>query len=197
MPPIIAILANQQQTAVGDFSLHDFTPRAYVDALLAAGGVPFILPLLDDAADVAALLDRADGLLVTGGADVSPDLYGEEPVPALGSVTPLRDQLDQIALRLAGERNLPVLGICRGIQSMAVFAGGSLAQDIPSQIPAALQHSQKAPGWYTAPMRSRSRRTRCWRGSPAARRRWSTASITRRYATCRPATSPRLTPPTA
>ena len=148
MPPIIAILANQQQTAVGDFSLHDFTPRAYVDALLAAGGVPFILPLLSDAAGIAALLDRADGLLVTGGADVSPDLYGEQPVPALGSVTPLRDQLDQIALRLAGERDLPVLGICRGIQSMAVFAGGSLAQDIPSQVANALQHSQKAPGWY-------------------------------------------------
>jgi len=148
MPALIAILANQQQTAVGDFSLQDLTQRAYVDAVLGAGGVPFIVPVLEDDAAVAALLERADGLLVTGGADVSPDLFGEAPLPALGSVTPLRDRLDEIALKLATARDMPVLGICRGIQSLAVFAGGTLIQDVPSQVPGAIQHGQKAPGWH-------------------------------------------------
>lgn len=148
MPAVIAVLANQQQSGVGDFTLQDHTQRAYVDAVLNAGGVPFIVPVLEDEAAVAALLERADGLLVTGGADVSPDLFGEQPVPALGSVTPLRDRVDEIALRVATARDLPVLGICRGIQSMAVFAGGTLVQDIPSQVSGAVQHGQKAPGWH-------------------------------------------------
>jgi putative glutamine amidotransferase len=148
MPAIIAILAGQQQSTVGDFALQDSAPRAYAEAILAAGGAPLLVPVLQDETIVAALLDRADGLLVTGGADLSPDLFGQQPLPALGSVTPLRDRVDQIALHLAAARELPVLGVCRGIQSMAVFAGGTLIQDIPSQVPGAIQHGQKAPGWH-------------------------------------------------
>jgi len=148
MPPTIAILTNQQQTSVGDFALQDIAPRAYAEAILTAGGAPFLVPFVEDEDTLRALLGHADGLLVTGGADVSPDLFGQAPVPALGSVTPLRDRLDEMALRCAIEADLPVLGICRGIQSMAVFAGGTLIQDIPSQVAGALQHSQKAPGWH-------------------------------------------------
>jgi putative glutamine amidotransferase len=148
MPPIIAVLANQQQTGTGDFTTQEAAQRAYVDAILAAGGAPFILPVIEDEARVAALLERAEGLLITGGADVAPDAYGEQPLPALGGVTPLRDTLDQIALRLALAANQPILGICRGIQSMAVYSGGTLYQDVPSQVAGAIQHGQKAPGWH-------------------------------------------------
>jgi putative glutamine amidotransferase len=148
MPPVIAIVTSQQQAAVGDFTYHDFAPRAYSEAILAAGGAPYLVPFAEDEGVLAELLGRADALLVTGGADVAPDQYGEQPRPALGSVTPLRDDLDRVTLRLAAARDLPVLGICRGIQSLAVFAGGTLVQDIPSEVPGALQHGQKAPGWY-------------------------------------------------
>jgi putative glutamine amidotransferase len=148
MPPLIAILANQQQSGTGDFTTTDGAPRAYVDAILGAGGVPFIVPVLEGDATVEALLARADGLLVTGGADVAPDAYGEQPLPALGAVTPLRDQLDQMALRLALTADMPLLGICRGIQALAVYTGGTLIQDIPTQVPDAIQHGQKAPGWH-------------------------------------------------
>lgn len=148
MPPVIAIIANQQQTTVGEFSLHHITQQAYVDAILQAGGAPFVLPVIEDEGAIEALLQRADGLLVSGGPDISPDLYGSQPCPNLGSVAPLRDGLDRVALRVAGESGMPVLGICRGIQSMAVFAGGTLYQDVPSEVPGALQHGQKAPGWH-------------------------------------------------
>ena len=148
MPPVIAILASQQQTAVGEFSLQDYAPRAYSEAILAAGGVPLLLPFMEGEETLAEVLGRADGLLVTGGADLSPDLFGEAPLPTLGAVTPLRDRLDEMALRVASRADMPVLGICRGIQSLAVYAGGTLLQDVPSQVPGALQHSQKAPGWH-------------------------------------------------
>lgn len=148
MPPVIAILANQQQTSAGEFTLLDITQRAYTEAILAAGGAPLVLPAIEDEAAVRAVLQRTDGLLVTGGADLSPDLYGQQPLPKLGGVSPLRDALDRTTLQYAAEADLPVLGICRGIQAMAVFAGGALIQDIPSQVPDCLQHNQQAPGWH-------------------------------------------------
>ncbi|MGE5532473.1 MAG: gamma-glutamyl-gamma-aminobutyrate hydrolase family protein, partial [Bacteroidota bacterium] len=81
--------------------------------------------------------------------DVSPDEFGAAPLQQLGQVDPVRDRMDQVAVRYAvAHPEMPVLGICRGIQSLAVFAGGTLIQDVPSRVPEALQHSQKAPGWH-------------------------------------------------
>lgn len=149
MRPVIAMLANMSRADGGEWSARDLVNRPYTEALLAAGAVPFAVPCLDDPEAVAALLERADGMLITGGEDVSPDLFGQQPHRHLGGVAPWRDTLDQIALAYALERpELPVLGICRGIQSLAVFAGGSLIQDIPSQVTEPLQHSQKGPGFH-------------------------------------------------
>lgn len=149
MRPLIAILGGTLQSDAGEFSLRDAIPRAYTLAITAAGGAPFIVPCLEDDEAIEALLTRADGLIITGGADVSPDEYGQQPIKQLGSVEPLRDRLDQVAVRYILEHpELPVVGICRGIQSMAVYAGGTLIQDIPSQVPGAIQHGQKAPGWH-------------------------------------------------
>lgn len=148
MRPIIAILGNII-TGEAEFSHRDINNRPYTEALLAAGAVPFVVPCLEDAEAVEMLLEHAHGLLVTGGADVAPHLYGAQPNAHLGGVAPLRDALDSIALRsIQTKPQVPVLGICRGIQAMAVFAGGTLIQDVPSQVPDALQHSQQSPGWY-------------------------------------------------
>ncbi|MHB8995258.1 MAG: gamma-glutamyl-gamma-aminobutyrate hydrolase family protein [Armatimonadota bacterium] len=147
--PVIAILGTVLQSDAGEFSLRDIAQRAYGLAVSAAGGVPIVVPCLEDEYLLEGVLERCDGLLITGGADVSPDEYGAAPLAQLGSVDPLRDRMDQVAVRYAlAHPELPVLGICRGIQSLAVYAGGTLIQDIPSQVPKALQHSQKAPGWH-------------------------------------------------
>lgn len=149
MRPLIAVLGNITQIDAGDFGVRDNSTRAFTLALSAAGGVPFIVPCLEDDEAVEALLSRADGLLITGGADVAPDEYGQQPLPQLGGLEPRRDRLDRVAVRyMLGHPELPVIGVCRGIQAMAVFAGGALIQDIPSQVTGAVQHSQKAPGWY-------------------------------------------------
>lgn len=149
MSATIAILGSVVQSDAGEFALRDAIPRAYALAVHAAGGTPFLLPCLEDHAAVERLLTLADGLLITGGADVSPTEFGQQPLGQLGGVDPLRDFVDQIAVRYALQHPaLPVLGICRGIQSLAVFAGGTLLQDVPSQVPGAIQHGQKAPGWH-------------------------------------------------
>ena len=149
MRPLIAVLANMLRNDGGEFSLLDIANRPYHDAVVAAGGIPFIIPCTEDAEAVTALLNMAHGILMTGGADVGPGEYGEEPHASLGSILPLRDSLDRLVVEYAQKRpHLPPLGICRGIQSLAVFAGGTLYQDIAAQVEGHLQHSQKAPGDY-------------------------------------------------
>jgi putative glutamine amidotransferase len=147
--PIIAALCNQTESEGGAFSPRQVLNQAYVDALVAAGATPLPVPCLDDDERIIALLERADGLLVTGGSDFDPRAFGEQPHLKLGSVSPQRDHLDRVAIRYALDRpELPVLGICRGIQSLNVVAGGTLIQDVASQVPGALKHAQSAPGWY-------------------------------------------------
>ncbi|MBO8142283.1 MAG: gamma-glutamyl-gamma-aminobutyrate hydrolase family protein [Firmicutes bacterium] len=120
---------------------------AYIRAVTGAGGVPVLIPPAGDSKRLEAVLDRVDGLLLPGGIDVDPYLYGEEPLPGLGKVDPEWDALDVAAARAALARGLPVLGICRGAQVLNVAAGGTLYQDIPAQVPHALQHWQNRPGW--------------------------------------------------
>ncbi|MEN6644394.1 MAG: gamma-glutamyl-gamma-aminobutyrate hydrolase family protein [Armatimonadia bacterium] len=148
MRPIIAIIANMLRHDGGEFSLRDVVSHQFGDLIASAGAAPVIIPCTEDVEAVETVLERADGLLVSGGPDVSPDVYGQGPCAHLGGVEPLRDAVDDIALRYAYAHDMPMLGICRGIQSMAVYAGGTLIQDIPSQVPNALQHGQKAPGFH-------------------------------------------------
>jgi putative glutamine amidotransferase len=104
-------------------------PMTYVDNVRRAGGRPVIIPPDDLDADV---LDRLDGLVIAGGADVNPALYGAEPEPGTDAPRLDRDAGEVLLFQAARERDLPVLGICRGMQIMAVASGGTLVQDIPS-----------------------------------------------------------------
>ena len=114
----------------------------YLAAVHAAGGVPVMLPCGLGCA--AELFGAVRGLLLTGGPDVDPSLYGQAPHPALGRVDAARDQDELHLFRMARERRMPVLGICRGLQVMVAAGGGTLYQDLDSQLPGALRHRQSA-----------------------------------------------------
>ncbi len=121
----------------------------YFDGLLAAGAVPFMLPLTDGAAALRRLAAVCDGYLFTGGQDVQPGFYGETPHPACGEVCPARDAMEAELFTLALQADKPVLGICRGIQFLNAALGGTLWQDLPAQRPSPVCHHQGLP--YDAP----------------------------------------------
>ncbi len=146
MRPIIGILCGVNQS---DSSALDAIPHAYGRSVVAAGGAPLLIPCADKPDAALPILELVHGLIVTGGPDVDPAEYEQQPRKELGAISPERDALDHVCCEFILERpELPVLGICRGIQSLNVFAGGSLIQDLPSQIDNALKHSQSAPGWH-------------------------------------------------
>lgn len=135
---------------------------AYVRALLAAGGVPLILSPLMGASLAGSALDGCDGLLLTGGEDVHPSWYGADPSPLLSPPSRERDLLELALFAVARQRELPILGICRGIQLINVALGGTLFQDLPSERPGTVDHSP--PGGRD----SRSHPVRIQPGSRAA-----------------------------
>jgi putative glutamine amidotransferase len=106
---------------------------AYVRALESVGLVPLVIPPLTDTAAADRILDVVAGLLLTGGEDVDPALYGDTPHPALGPVNCSRDVTELALLAGARARRLPTFAICRGIQVVNVGLGGTLVQDLPSQ----------------------------------------------------------------
>ena len=114
---------------------------AYVQALLAAGGMPLILSPLVSPSLAARALDGMDGLLLTGGEDLDPAWYGADPSPWLNPPSRERDIFELALFAVARQRGLPILGICRGIQLINVGMGGTLFQDLPSERPGAINHS--------------------------------------------------------
>lgn len=106
---------------------------AYIRAVESVGLVPIVVPPLANATAATAILDLVAGLILTGGEDVDPSLYGERPHAALGPVSRARDTTELALVGAARERGLPTLAICRGIQVMNVGLGGTLVQDLPSQ----------------------------------------------------------------
>jgi putative glutamine amidotransferase len=113
---------------------------AYVRSVVRAGGVPVILSQLIGAEHAVRALDGCDGLLLTGGEDVDPAHYGAPPSRALGPVDRARDAFELAVFRAARERDVPVLGICRGIQLINVALGGTLWQDLPSERDGSVNH---------------------------------------------------------
>ncbi|WP_028936394.1 gamma-glutamyl-gamma-aminobutyrate hydrolase family protein [Pseudonocardia spinosispora] len=105
--------------------------RCYVDSVVAAGGTPLLLPAVEGGL-LVPLVDRLDALLLTGGGDVRPELYGEEPRATLEDTDPVRDDVELRLFRRARTRGIRVLGVCRGAQLMAVATGGRLVQDLPA-----------------------------------------------------------------
>jgi putative glutamine amidotransferase len=122
-------------------------PSAYVRAVEAAAGLPFIIPAGISAQLADEVLGVIDGLLLSGGGDIDPQIFGESPHQRLGTISPERDFIEIPLAQAALKRGLPVLAICRGIQVLNVAAGGTLIQDIPSQVPGAIKHRQEAPRW--------------------------------------------------
>lgn len=132
--PLIGISAN---TADIDLTLR----RVYCDQIMRAGGVPMVLPPVDDAEVLINMLEGIDGLVLTGGADYNPLWYGEQPEKELHTINSTRDLPELLLTRLAFNRQIPILGICRGVQTMAIALGGNLVQDLKTP----LKHSQDAP----------------------------------------------------
>lgn len=118
--------------------------EGYYASVEAAGGVPLVIPPGLSPEALCSLLDRIDGVLLSGGADVNPLFVGEEPIPQLGGINPRRDAMELLLVRLAYDRQIPLFGICRGIQVLAMALGGSVHQDLGACLPEAklLKHSQ-------------------------------------------------------
>jgi putative glutamine amidotransferase len=135
---------------------------AYVRALLASGGVPLLLSPLMGASLAVRALDGVDGLILTGGEDMDPAWYGSQPSPLLSPPSRERDLFELALFAVARQRELPILGICRGIQLINVAMGGSLFQDLPTERPGQVEHRPDGA------RDSRSHRVRLQPGSRAA-----------------------------
>jgi putative glutamine amidotransferase len=136
--PVIGI-----STRINPTENTNYLRQSYAQAIYAAGGTPILIPLIPEAAYVQAVVQRLDGVLLTGSnSDVDPARYGQAPHIHLGDVYPERDETDFLLLSAAEARNLPTLGICFGLQIMNVYRGGTLFQDLPSQVENVMQHRQ-------------------------------------------------------
>ena len=107
--------------------------QGYYESVLRAGGIPMVLPPYNDAEALCQTLDKVDGILLSGGGDINPLLLGEEPIPGLHSICPQRDEMELLLVREAYNRQIPMLGICRGIQTLVAALGGTLYQDLNTQ----------------------------------------------------------------
>lgn len=146
--PVFVLLTPDREVRAlrrGPTAFFDVDGR-YVDAVLAAGGAPFIAPYTTDDRLIEAYLARADALVLTGGDfDVDPALFHEEPHPKLGTLKPERTAFERALHARARARGMPILGVCGGMQLMNVERGGTLWQDLGSQLPSAGEHQQVGP----------------------------------------------------
>ena len=131
--PIIGISANYEGV---DATLRD----RYYKQVIAAGGTPVIIPPVADTDVIINTLQHLDGLILSGGGDHNPLWMGEEPSPRLHNINRERDLAEFLLVRLAYNRQIPMLGICRGIQTLAIALGGKVEQDIHQEV----KHSQDA-----------------------------------------------------
>jgi putative glutamine amidotransferase len=152
-PIIIGITASLKEDMepiaerpVGKFVRADLD---YVEGVAEAGGIPVVLPPVGEERTAEAVIGRLDGLLLSGGSDLDPGYYGEEPIAELGVTLPERDAFEMVLLEHALRRGMPIFGICRGMQILNVALGGTLYQDLPSQMDhmVLLGHRQQTPKW--------------------------------------------------
>ena len=117
----------------------------YLDGIKAAGGVPVVLPIEMSEADADRIVETCDGFLFTGGQDVAPEFYGTKDATGTVVPSPERDKLESLLLSKALQADKPILGICRGLQFINAYLGGTLWQDLPSQHPSDIVHRQGKP----------------------------------------------------
>ena len=144
--PIIGLTSSYEKTDKTNFV---FSNHSYLNSIRHFGGIPLIIPTEGEDDELQMLIDMCDGLLLTGGDDIDPALYGEEVLNDTLELTPVRDAVERKVCDLAVKRGLPMFGICRGIQMMNVYFGGSLYQDIPAQIKTEIKHSMEPPAHST------------------------------------------------
>jgi putative glutamine amidotransferase len=117
--------------------------QTYAEAVYGSGGLPVYIPLFPEREFLEPLADRLDGVVLAGSnSDVDPLRYGADPHPNLGDVLPRRDETDALLIALAEERRMPLLAICYGLQALNVSRGGTLIQDITTQVDGAIKHQQ-------------------------------------------------------
>lgn len=144
--PIIGISAGSLTAAGGSFAGGEkmSVNEEYIKAICQAGGVPLIVPTVAEKDSIQAQAGLLDGLLLSGGDDIHPLFYGEEPDSKLGFCDLRRDEHELELIRAVGRRHKPILGICRGIQVLNVAFGGTLYQDLSRMSGNCLQHMQQA-----------------------------------------------------
>ena len=135
--PLIGVSANQKEGL-------SCINNTYIQSVADAGGAPVLIPVTTNLDALSAIVSQLDGLLLTGGGDINPLMWEEEPIPALQEGDPVRDTYDFMLLKLAADRCMPVFGICRGHQLINMAFGGSMYQDIRTQHPTeTIKHSQQ------------------------------------------------------
>jgi len=123
-----------------------YLSRHYSEAVEAAGGIPLHISLIPDEDYVLSVVEALDGVLLPGSdSDVDPQRYGQQPHRRLGTVQPIKDETDLLVIAAAEKKRIPLLAICFGMQILNVARGGTLIQDIESQVPDAIKHEQGVP----------------------------------------------------
>ena len=141
--PLIGLTTYREDARWGVWDQRaDLLPSQYAAAVVGCGGVPVLLPPVDTEGAAGTVVARLDGLVISGGADVEPARYDAEPHPRTSSWRPDRDAWELALLDAAQAAGLPVLGVCRGMQVMAVHAGGTLDQHTPDLV----GHDEHSPG---------------------------------------------------
>ena len=145
MKPVIGISGNILISKGNTFSGYrrSYVNQDYVEAILRAGGIPFIIPFNEDLESIREMVEHVDGVILSGGHDVNPYNYGEDPLLKIGEVFPERDVFDMEIYKTAVKYNKPVFGICRGFQIINVVNGGSLYQDLSYADFVKLKHDQQ------------------------------------------------------
>ncbi|MPW24859.1 gamma-glutamyl-gamma-aminobutyrate hydrolase family protein [Alkalibaculum sp. M08DMB] len=145
MKPIVGIICSYSGSLFkgndGNFNYND---EDYIIKVKQAGAIPFLIPVRPSfEEDIPNIMNRLDGIILSGGVDVHPSFYNEEPKIKLGYVDQIRDKFEISLAKHCINKKIPILGICRGMQLLNVVEGGSLYQDINSELPDSVQHTQK------------------------------------------------------
>ncbi len=143
--PIIGISTTMLSEKHGEWLGYEriYANRDYINSVLKAGGNPILIPMTNDKELILEQVDMVDGLILTGGEDIFPYNYGQEPHKKLGEVLIERDEFDYTLFSSAKKRKIPILGICRGMQIINTFEGGTLYQDLSIIDREIMQHNQK------------------------------------------------------
>lgn len=144
MPPIIGILAEVDNEIITKVQ------NSYINAIEKSGGIPILLPYVQDDKTIESLVDVCDGFLFTGGRDIDPLRYGEQVKDTCGEIQKYRDELDLKVFQRVIATSKPILAICRGAQLVNVALGGTLYQDISTEIKTGIPHQQSEPNFCTS-----------------------------------------------